>query len=161
MFVQYMQTIRDRYIKLGYEPYRWFHADSESVPFSPLTRKIKDSKVGLLSTSGAYSLGQSAYHYKDDTSLRSIKKSTPLEDIRFSHITENYLENPRKDPNCILPLQQLLKLEKEKKLGELADSVFSCMGGIYSQRRVSEEIAPELHSRFIAQEVDVVLLVPM
>jgi D-proline reductase (dithiol) PrdB len=131
------------------------------VPFTPLSKKIEESRVGLLSTSGAYSLGQSAYHYKDDSSLRSIDKNCSIEDIRFSHITENYLENPRKDPNCILPLGQLLRMEKEGKIGELADQVFSCMGGIYSQRKVLEDIAPDVYSRFLSQEVDVALLVPM
>ena len=156
-----MKTIRERYLKLGYQPYRWFHAEEDSVPFTPLSKKIEESRVGLLSTSGAYSLGQSAYHYKDDSSLRSIDKNCSIEDIRFSHITENYLENPRKDPNCILPLGQLLRMEKEGKIGELADQVFSCMGGIYSQRKVLEDIAPNVYSRFLSQEVDVALLVPM
>ena len=156
-----MKTIRERYLKLGYQPYRWFHAGVDPVPFTPLPKKIKECRVGLLSTSGAYSLGQSAYHYKDDSSLRSIDKNCSNGNIRFSHITENYLENPRKDPNCILPLGQLLRMEKEGKIGELADQVFSCMGGIYSQRKVLEDIAPDVYSRFLSQEVDVALLVPM
>ena len=156
-----MKTIRERYLKLGYQPYRWFHAGEDPVPFTPLSKKIKECRVGLLSTSGAYSLGQSAYHYKDDSSLRSIDKNCSNGNIRFSHITENYLENPRKDPNCILPLGQLLRMEKEGKIGELADQVFSCMGGIYSQRKVLEDIAPDVYSRFLSQEVDVALLVPM
>ena len=161
MYVNYMKTIRERYLKLGYQPYRWFHAEEDSVPFTPLSKKIEECRVGLLSTSGAYSLGQSAYHYKDDSSLRSIDKNCPPEDIRFSHITENYLASPRKDPNCILPLGALLRLETEGEIGELAARVFSCMGGIYSQRKVIEEIAPEIYSRFVSQEVDVALLVPM
>ena len=161
MYVNYMETIRERYLKLGYLPYRWFHAGEDPVPFTPLAKKIKECRVGLLSTSGAYSLGQSAYHYKDDSSLRTIDKNCSNDNIRFSHITENYLENPRKDPNCILPLGQLLRMEKEGKIGELADQVFSCMGGIYSQRKVLEDIAPDVYSRFLSQEVDVALLVPM
>tara|TARA_Y100001970_G_scaffold268210_1_gene359177 strand:+ start:1587 stop:2072 length:486 start_codon:yes stop_codon:yes gene_type:complete len=161
MYVNYMKTIKERYLKLGYQPYRWFHAGEDPAPFTPLYKKIEECRVGLLSTSGAYSLGQSAYHYKDDSSLRSIEKNCSTENIRFSHITENYLENPRKDPNCILPLGQLLRMEKEGKIGELADQVFSCMGGIYSQRKVLEDIAPNVYSRFLSQEVDVALLVPM
>ena len=49
-------------------------------------------------------IGQVAYYYKDDTSIRAIPNDTPTARIHFSHITENYLENPRKDPNCIIPL---------------------------------------------------------
>ena len=161
MFIKYMSTIRERYLKLGYEPYRWFHAEDNPPPFTSLKKSLKESKIGVLSTSGAYSLGQRAYHYKDDTSLRAINKNCPISDIRFSHITENYLANPRKDPNCILPLKQLRKLEKEGAIGRLADEIFSCMGGVYSQRRVLNETAPDLYSRFVEQEVDVALLIPM
>ena len=67
MYVNYMKTIKERYLKLGYQPYRWFHAGKDPTPFTPLYKKIEECRVGLLSTSGAYSLGQSAYHYKDDS----------------------------------------------------------------------------------------------
>ena len=114
-----------------------------------------------MSTSGAYVVGQVAYHYKDDTSIRAIPKDTPIADIRFSHITENYLVNPRRDPNCILPIGVLNEAEKDGRIGELAPELFSCMGGVYSQRRVREETIPALHSEFVRQAVDTVLLVPM
>ena len=122
---------------------------------------MRKSRLGVVSTSGAYVAGQVAFHYKDDTSLRAIPKHTPNADLRFSHITENYLENPRKDPGCILPLPGLRALEQAGVLGELADEVFSCMGGIYSQRRVRDELAPRLQKAFERQAVDAVLLVPM
>jgi hypothetical protein len=35
------------------------------------------------------------------------------------------------------------------------------MGGIYSQRKVRDELAPALAAEFARQEVDAVLLVPM
>jgi len=34
------------------------------------------------------------------------------------------------------------------------------MGGIYSSRRVREELAPQLTARLLAEKVDVALLVP-
>ena len=115
----------------------------------------------MVSTSGAYVVGQTAYHYKDDTSIRAIRKDTPPEAIHFSHITENYLANPRKDPNCILPIDALSQAENDGRIGELAPMLYSCMGGIYSQRRVREELIPELRANFKTQAVDTVLLVPM
>ena len=160
MFVEYMNAIRARYLKLGYTPYRWFHAEGPPT-FTPLKKELRNSTIGLLSTSGAYSLGQRAYHYKDDTSLRAIDKNTIQEDIRFSHITENYLSSPRKDPDCILPIGQLRHLEDKNIIGKLADRVYSCMGGVYSQRRVLSEIAPEIYKQFRSQEVDVAMLIPM
>ena len=103
MAVQYMRSITERYERLGYAPYRWYHADSPP-PFQTVVKLLAQSRLGVLSTSGAYVVGQVAYHYKDDTSIRAIAKDTPTDRIHFSHITENYLANPRKDPNCVLPV---------------------------------------------------------
>jgi len=158
--VQYMESIRQRYEELGYAPYRWYHADS-APPFQTLKKPLAQSRLGVLSTSGAYAVGQPAFHYKDDTSLRAIPKQTPTDAIHFSHITENYLENPRKDPDCILPVTALNEAEANGQIGELAPTLFSCMGGIYSQRRVREELIPEIVGEFQRQAVDTVLLVPM
>ena len=160
MSINYMQAIRARYENLGYTPYRWFEADSPP-PWTALTKPLAQSRLGLLSTSGAYTLGQSAYHYKDDVSIRALPSTTAEADLRFSHITENYLVDARRDPNCILPLAPLRALRQQGVIGELADSVFSCMGGVYSQRRVREEMAPALLEAFRAQQVDCALLVAM
>ena len=160
MSVHYMQAIRARYESLGYTPYRWFEADS-APPWQATGKPLREARLGLLSTSGAYALGQVAYHYKDDTSIRALPSSIDTRDVRFSHITENYLVDPKRDPNCILPLTSLRTLVTEGVVGELAGDVFSCMGGVYSQRRVREEVAPALLDAFRAQSVDCALLVAM
>lgn len=160
MSVHYMQAIRARYESLGYTPYRWFEADS-APPWQALNKPLASARLGLLSTSGAYALGQCAYHYKDDTSIRALPSTLAEQDVRFSHITENYLVDPKRDPNCILPLTPLRTLVKEGVVGELAGQVFSCMGGVYSQRRIREEVAPALLDAFRAQAVDCALLVAM
>ena len=160
MSVNYMQAIKARYESLGYTPYRWFEADSPP-PFTPLAKPLAECRLGLLSTSGAYALGQRAYHYKDDTSIRALPAAMNLADVRFSHITENYLVDAKRDPGCMLPLTQLRKLRDEGALGSLAAQVFSCMGGVYSQRRVREETAPAVLDALRAEGVDCALLVAM
>jgi D-proline reductase (dithiol) PrdB len=160
MTVKYMQAITDRYLRLGYAPYRWFKADTPP-PWQPLAKPLTQLRLGLLSTAGAYVVGQAAYHYKDDASIRAIDNTTPAEKLRFSHITENYLVAARRDPNCIFPLENLRKLVARGVLGTLADKVFSCMGGVYSQRRVREETAPALLAAFRAAQCDAALLVAM
>ena len=102
-------------------------------------------------------LGYSPYrwHYAEE-----LPPFTP-KDIRFAHITENYLVDPRQDPNCILPIDALRRLDEEGYIGELAPALFSCMGGVYSQRRVREELIPDIAARFVEQKVDVAYLVAM
>ena len=158
--IEYMRMTRELYSSLGHPPYGWRHADTPPA-FARLKKPLRESRVGLLATAGAYVVGQRAYHYKDDTSIRAIPKTTPTEKIHFSHITENYLPDPRRDPNCVFPIDPLRALEKERVIGELADELFTCMGGVYSQRRVEEELIPTLDEAFHQQEVDAVLLVPM
>lgn len=160
MPVNYMQTIADRYVKLGYAPYRWFEADTPP-PWQPLAKPLRELRLGMLSTSGAYALGQVAYHYRDDASIRAIASTTKDTDLRFSHLTENYLVDARQDPGCIFPLATLRGLVEAGFIGRLADRVFSCMGGVYSQRRVRDETAPALLDAFRAEQVDAALLVAM
>ena len=160
MSVQYMQGIAERYQRLGYAPYRWFRADGPP-PWQALAKPLSAARLGVLSTAGAYALGQVAFHYKDDTSTREIPVATADRNLRFSHVTENYLVDARRDPGCVLPLRALQALAAEGVIGRLADKLLSCMGGIYSQRRVREEVAPALLSAFRAQQVDAALLVAM
>ncbi len=160
MTVEYMRTIEERYGRLGYAPYQWYHAEGPP-PWTPLAKPISEGRLGVLSTAGAYVAGQVAYFYKDDTSTRAIAKDTAVERMRFAHITEHYLPDARRDPNCVLPLEPLRRLEAMGVVGEVADELYSCMGGVYSQRRVREEMAPEMARLFQAQEVDAALLIPL
>jgi D-proline reductase (dithiol) PrdB len=160
MTVEYMKGLAERYQRLGYSVYRWFHAD-EAPPWTPLAKPLAEARIGLLSTSGAYALGQVAYHYKDDSSIREIPSDAPDAQMRFSHLTENYLEDARRDSQCMVPTAALRRLAADGVIGGLAGRIFSCMGAVYSQRRVREEVAPALLSAFRAQKVDAALLVAL
>ena len=61
MIVDYIDVIKQRYQNLGYQPYRWFKADSETHKCN-LKLPVKESKLGLLSTSGAYAIVPKAFH---------------------------------------------------------------------------------------------------
>jgi|TARA_B100000315_G_scaffold49280_1_gene43865 D-proline reductase (dithiol) PrdB len=158
--VRYIKQTQDLYDSLGYPPYQWFKADSPP-PWTKLAKPLDQSRLGMLSTAGTYIAGQVAYYYKDDTSVRKIPADTALDDLRFSHVTENYLVDARKDPRTVFPLQALDQLKQEGMIGGLADNYYSCMGGIYSQRRVKEELMPNLRTAMAAEEIDVLLLVPL
>ena len=158
--VSYITQTRELYESLGYTPYKWFEADSDPHFVKP-GKPLSESRLGLLSTAGAYIAGQVAYHYKDDTSIRVIPNTTPVEDIRFSHVTENYLVEARQDPRCVFPIEALRALSNKGVIGSLAENYFSCMGGIYSQRRVATELIPDLQARLMDEQIDVLLLVPL
>ena len=157
---EYIRQTRESYDKLGYPPYQWYEADSPP-PFAALMKPLSESRLGMLSTAGTYVHGQVAYYYKDDTSIRRIPADTDIADLRFSHIMENYLVEARQDPCTVFPVEALATLKAEGMIGELADNYFSCMGGIYSQNRVKNELIPNLEQAVADERLDLLLLVPL
>lgn len=157
---EYIRRTRESYEKLGFEPYRWFQAESEPV-FSVPAKPLAESRLGMISTAGTYVQGQVAYYYKDDTGIRPIPNDTPMDKIRFSHIMENYLVEARQDPATVFPSEVLAKLRSDGVIGELADNYYSCMGGIYSQKRVRAELIPKLTAAIDEQRLDLLFLVPL
>lgn len=157
---QYIRQTRESYEKLGFEPYQWFEADGEPA-FAPLRKPLSESRLGMISTAGTYVPGQIAYYYKDDTSIRSIRRGTPTQDLRFSHIMQNYLQEARQDPCTVFPTEALTALAADGTIGELADNYFSCMGGIYSKNRVLTELIPALEAAVEKERLDLLLLVPL
>ena len=157
---EYIRRTRESYEKLGFEPYRWFHAESEPA-FAVPVKALAESRLGMISTAGTYVHGQVAYHTKDDTGIRAIPGDTPMDKIRFSHIMENYLVEARQDPATVFPSEVLAKLHADGAVGELADNYYSCMGGIYSQKRVRAELIPRLTDAVAKERVDLLFLVPL
>ena len=78
--VRYIESIRERYARLGYEPYRWYEAENPP-PFASLSKPLSEMRLGVLTTAGAYVKGQVAFHYKDDTSVREIPVESADEDL--------------------------------------------------------------------------------
>jgi D-proline reductase (dithiol) PrdB len=157
--VDYIPRIRDNYLRLGYKPYNWV-IRADPPPWAPPAKPLSKCRLGLAASGGIYVSGQVAFHHKDDTSIRDIPADVDTRDLRATHFAYD-LSNARTDPNVVFPIDSLRRLVKEGILGGLAERFHTFMGGIYSARRVAEELAPRLTGRFLEDEVDVVLLVPV
>jgi D-proline reductase (dithiol) PrdB len=116
--------------------------------------------LGLIASGGIYATGQVAFHFKDDTSFRAIPTNVKTSDLRTAHFAYDQTD-ARRDPNVVFPIDTLRRLMKENVIGALADHCFTFMGGIYSSRRVRDELAPQLTERLLAERVDVALFVPV
>jgi D-proline reductase (dithiol) PrdB len=125
-----------------------------------LRNPISESRLGLVASGGIYVAGQVAFHYKDDTSFRSIPKDVKTSALRATHFAYN-LSDARSDPNVVFPIDTMRRLTREGLIGDLARHFFTFMGGIYSARRVVEELAPKITAALLAEEVDALLLVPV
>ncbi len=157
--IDYITRITSQYESLGYGRYDWLHSDTPSA-VNALPKPLSECKLGVLATGGVYREGQTAFTYKDDTTYRAIPCDTNAADLRATHFAYD-LTGAREDINVVFPIDILRSLVADGTVGELAPNLFTCMGGIYSQRRVREELAPAIVERCLADEIDVVLLIPV
>ena len=157
--IDYIERTRAQYAALNYPAYRWVE-NLSAPPWTPLKKPLNQCKVALICSGGIYKKGQIAFHYEDDTSFRIIRSDTPKSDLRITHFAYD-MTAARKDPNVVFPNEGLQALADEGAIGEFAQNAYTFMGGIYSSRKVSSQLAPELANRVIKDEVDVVVLVPV
>ena len=156
--IDYIQRTRDQYDALGYPSYRWVH-NEDTPPFTPLAKPLAGSRVALIASGGIYQLGQTAFHFKDDTSFRAIDVETPAEKLRISHFAYDTTD-AKTDVNVVFPYQTLKDLARLGRIGSLSRRAFTFMGGIYSARKVRELLAPAMAEQLVRDEVDVAIMVP-
>ena len=153
--IDYIPRTRELYA--NFLPYRWVVNDD--APWTPLKSPVAESRVALLSTGGLHTEDQAPFHYKDDISCYEIPKDVDYARLRVSHF--GYLTTDSSaDPNCVFPLERLRELESDGTIGEVADPAYSMMGGIYSARRVRNEVVPTVVEQVLHHKVEVLFLVP-
>ena len=153
--IAYIPRTRDLYP--DYPPYRW--VVNQDVPWTPLAKPLSRCRVALISSGGVHRVDQPPFHTRDDTSYREISRDVGVEELRVTHFGYR-TEDAEKDPNCVFPLERMRELEVEGVIGELADPAYSFIGGIYSARRVRDELIPPLIEGLKQNHVDVLYLVP-
>lgn len=155
----YIGETKRLYDSLGYDSYRWAERD-EVAPFVPLTKPLSECRITMIGSGGVYRRGQIAFHTKDDTSIRVIPTDTDTAELRTAHFAYDQAD-ARNDANCVFPLDRLREMSDAGVIGGLTPESYGFMGGIYSTRRLESETVPLLVERCLAQEPDLVLLVPV
>lgn len=158
MHVEYMKLVDDLYSQLGFPPYRWVVNDAPP-PWASLAKPLSQCRLTLIASGGIYVTGQVAFHFKDDTSYRAIPTTVRSQDLRATHFAYD-LSAARRDPNAVFPIDTLRGLVNEGFLGGLTENAYTFMGGIYSSRKVREQLAPELTNALAREQADLALLVP-
>ncbi len=157
--VDYIGVTKSAYDALGYPTYRW--AENEDPPaFVPPSVELADATVVVIASGGVYRVGDVGFTHKDDTSHREIPSDTPDDQLRVTHFAYDQTA-ARTDPSVVFPLQAVRSLVDDGVVGALADVALTFMGGIYSQRRLHEELVPALVQRTNELGADVALLVPV
>jgi len=157
--VRYIDRTREQYSALGYGQYAWVH-EPTVPPWAPLTKPLSECRLGLVASGGIYARGQTAFTFKDDTTYRAIPTDIDTAELRATHFAYD-LTDARRDINCVFPLDTLRGLVADGTVGGLAPNFLTCMGGIYSSRRVRDQLAPAIVERCLNDRIDGLLLVPV
>ncbi len=151
----------------------WKLCQVEDFPFTLPAKKLKESRVCLVSLAGVYRKGQKpfstspgmvpsqlrAMRFRDrgDWSMREIPTSSDMSEFAIAHAHYDHSEADE-DINCIFPLARLVELEMEGFIGECAPSHYSTMGYVPEASPLVQTAKREILPRLLKQEVDVVLV---
>lgn len=156
----------------AYAPSEPVEPEVDERPFTPLVRALADVKLALVSAGGVFVRGEDPMGPDGPTqreteplikeflrgaaTLSEIPVDTPMAALTARHPGYDALTAQR-DPQTVFPLGHLRDLADDGRL-TLADTHYAFTGAT-SQRRLEKETAPQWAERFVASEVDAVLLV--
>ena len=161
--IPYMQRIRDYYQALGYgAPYQWAHY--AEVPFAPPQKKLRDSRIGLVTTAAPYQSDKGdqgpGAPYNAAAKFYTVYSgdSTAEHDLRISHVGYDRTHTTALDSNTWFPLPALRRLAEAGRIGEMAPRFHGAPTN-RSHRATIERDCPELLARLREDRVDAVVLV--
>src|SRR4051812_36749612 len=125
------------------------------APYTRLRRELKDCRVALVSTSGAYAAGMEPYT-DNDLSFRQIPSDTEASQI---HFVPGHFDTSKGaiDANIMFPVDRLRELVAAGEIGTLSD-YHVAMGLTTELRKLKEEVSWEIAKAVLQTRPDVVLL---
>ena len=155
-------------------PSRWTYDEG---PFTPLSKPVAESRLGLLTSSGHFVAGDDPQPFgvadmtqeeatdrindflKTEPILSAIPVDTPPENLRVRHGGYE-IRAAQADPNVNFPLQPLRTLAAEGVIGALAPQAYSFVGAC-AQTPLTKMVAPQWAEMFLEAQIDLALLVPV
>lgn len=134
--------------------------------FAPSGESIQlaNSRLMLITSSGAY-LPESQETFDQDNrlgdySIRGIPTDTPFADIKYAHkhYDHKYVD---KDPQALIPIRHLEKMEEDGKIGSLTSEYVSFSGYQPNVIRIVKETIPAILKAAKENEVQAALLIPV
>jgi D-proline reductase (dithiol) PrdB len=136
----------------------------ETVPWTPFTKGLKDSRFAIVTTAGVHLKDQKPFDMDDpegDPTWREIPLGSPLEDYTITHDYYDHKDADR-DINIVYPIDRMRELVEGGVIGGLAPTHYGFMGHITGRHvpTLMNITAPEVFRRLKAVGVDAVLLTP-
>ncbi len=137
---------------------------TEDIPWTPLRKHMRDSKVAIVTTAGVHHKDQVHFDMKDpngDPTFRIIDVRKSLKDLMITHDYYDHKDADR-DINIVFPVERLREFEKEGIIGRLADIHYGFMGHIVGPHidTLITVTAPDVAEKLKTDGADIVLLTP-
>lgn len=135
------------------------------MPWTPLSKPLRDSKLALVSSAGFTAPGQAPFDESrrgGDFTFRAIPADIDVGTLDNQHRSESFDHAPMlQDPNVAFPIDRIRELVEHGRIGSLSSRHLSFMGSITAPGRLIRDTAPEAAQTLVDDGVDVALLVPV
>ena len=162
--IPYLQRTRDYYQALGYgEPYVWAHYSE--VPFQPLTKPVRESRVALITTAAPFQPGKGdqgpGAPYNAAAKFYTVysRDTAHDHDLRISHVAIDRTHTTAEDPAVYFPLTELRRAAASGRVGSLVPRFHGAPTN-RSHRVTLDVDCREIVARCIEDAVDIAILVP-
>lgn len=127
------------------------------VPYTPVTQKLNEMSIALVSSGGVYLAEQDPYGDDSDNSYRVITGDSDPSKLRFKH--EHYdISEAKKDANVIFPLQLLHDLANEGFIRKVSNKHIGFRGFSTDLKGMYEDTAPKIANEIERSQAEGVVL---
>jgi D-proline reductase (dithiol) PrdB len=139
------------------------------IPWSPLAKPLRDSRIALVTTAGLNVRGlEPPFDYErerreprwGDPTYRRLPRDVRQEQIQTGHLHINN-QDIDTDFNVAIPITRMLELEAQGIVGSLAPVNYSFMGYQPDTKEWTERYGPEVAGLLKDDAVDGVVLTPV
>jgi D-proline reductase (dithiol) PrdB len=127
------------------------------VPYTPVTQKLNEMSIALVSSSGVYLADQEPFGDDSDNSYRVISGEADPSQLRFKHLHYDTSE-ANKDPNVIFPLGLLHDLAKEGFIRKVSNKHIGFRGFSTDLKGMYEDTAPKIAAEIERSQAEGVVL---
>lgn len=149
--------------RLFLKAYPWRRIDP--VPWAPLARPLRESRVALVSTAGLVLPHQEPFDDDvrgGDSSFREIPSDANTSSLIDTHRSTSYDHSGvHADANLAFPIDRIRELSADGTIGAVNHRHFSLMGSITAPGQLMTRSAKTVADALAADAVDAVLLVPI
>jgi D-proline reductase (dithiol) PrdB len=127
------------------------------VPYTPVSAKLSEMMVAIVSSSGVYLEGQEPYTDNGDESYRVLTGDLDAGQLRFKHNHYDTSE-AQKDPNVVFPIERLRELQAEGFIRGVSNKHIGFKGFSVNLKAQYENLAPKVAEEIERSQADAVLL---